>query len=71
MEEPIPESDVNKLDERESLALRMMQKFGYKIGDGLGKLNQGIKTPLTIKKLTDSSCRIELSSLSLANFVTV
>jgi hypothetical protein len=36
----------------------MMQKQGYKIGEGLGKLSQGIKTPLTIKKLTDSSCKI-------------
>lgn len=48
----------------------MMQKHGFKIGEGLGKQSQGIKTPLTIKKLTDSSCKIELSELSLANFVT-
>jgi hypothetical protein len=49
----------------------MMQKHGFKIGEGLGKQSQGIKTPLTIKKLTDSSCRIEPSALSLANFVTI
>lgn len=49
----------------------MMQKFGFKVGDGLGKQSQGIKTPLTIKKMTDSSCKIEPSALSLANFITV
>jgi hypothetical protein len=59
------------LDDRESLALRMMQKQGFKIGEGLGKQSQGIRTPLTIKKLTDSSCRIEPSVFSLANFVTL
>lgn len=37
----------------------------------MGKQSQGIKTPLTIKKLTDSSCKIEPSAISLANFVTV
>ena len=33
----------------------MMQKFGYKVGQGLGKQSQGIKTPLIVKKKTDSS----------------
>lgn len=64
------EVEVNRLDDRESLALRMMQKYGFKVGEGLGKQSQGIKTPLTIKKLTDSSCKIEPSELSLANFIT-
>jgi hypothetical protein len=33
----------------------MMQKFGYKVGEGLGKQGQGIKTPLIVKKVNDSS----------------
>ncbi len=37
-------------EEKEQIALRMMQKFGYKIGEGLGKQGQGIKTPLIVKK---------------------
>ena len=36
----------------------MMQKHGYRIGEGLGKNSQGITTPLTIKKTTDNSCII-------------
>ena len=56
--EPVQLEDMNKLDDRESVALRMMQKFGFKVGEGLGKQSQGIRTPLTIKKLTDSSCKI-------------
>lgn len=36
----------------------MMQKHGYRIGEGLGKNSQGITTPLTIKKTTDVSCII-------------
>ena len=64
-------TDINKLDERENLALRMMQKQGFRVGEGLGKQSQGIRTPLTIKKITDSSCKIEPSSISLANFVSV
>lgn len=28
----VPEPEVFKLDERESLALRMMQKYGFKVG---------------------------------------
>ena len=47
-----------------------MQKYGYKIGEGLGKNSQGITTPLTIKKTTDSSCIIEPSSISIVNFIS-
>ena len=48
----------------------MMQRYGYRVGEGLGKNCQGITTPLTIKKTTDNSCIIEPSSLSLVNFMT-
>lgn len=48
----------------------MMQKFGYKVGEGLGKDAQGIRTPLTIKKITNSSCTIEPSSMPWTNFIT-
>jgi hypothetical protein len=51
------------------VALRMMQKFGYKVGTGLGKQSQGITTPLTIKKTTDSSCVIEQSSINLNQLI--
>lgn len=47
----------------------MMQKFGYKVGTGLGKQSQGITTPLTIKKTTDSSCVIEQSSINLNQLI--
>ena len=46
-----------------------MQKFGYKVGKGLGKLSQGITTPLTIKKTTDTSCVIEQSSINMNQFI--
>jgi len=46
----------------------MMQKFGYKVGEGLGKQSQGIKTPLIVRKTTDSSGIIEQSNISL-NFL--
>lgn len=52
-------------EEKEQVALRMMQKFGYKVGEGLGKQGQGIKTPLIVKKVNDSSGIIEQSNISL------
>lgn len=48
----------------------MMQKFGYKVGTGLGKQSQGITTPLIIKKTTDTACRIEPSSIPLNHFIS-
>jgi hypothetical protein len=54
--------------EKEQVALRMMQKFGYKVGEGLGKQNQGIRTPLIVRKTTDSSGIIEQSTIPL-NFL--
>lgn len=47
----------------------MMQKFGYKVGAGLGKQSQGITTPLTIKKTTDSACIIQQSSINLNQII--
>lgn len=35
-----------------------MQKYGFKVGEGLGKNSQGIQAPLIAKKVTDSSCKI-------------
>lgn len=58
------------MGEKERNALKIMQKFGYKVGDGLGKKSQGIRTPLTIKKLTDSICIIEPSTVPLTSFIT-
>lgn len=52
-------------EEKEQVALRMMQKFGYKVGEGLGKQGQGIKTPLIVKKVNDTSGVIEQSNISL------
>lgn len=46
-----------------------MQKLGYKVGEGLGKQSQGIRTPLTIKKTTDTSCKIEQSSITLNQMI--
>jgi hypothetical protein len=46
----------------------MMQKFGYKVGEGLGKQSQGIRTPLIVRKTTDSSGVIEQSNIPL-NFL--
>lgn len=46
-----------------------MQKFGYKVGAGLGKQLQGITTPLTITKTTDSSCIIQQSSINLNQLI--
>ena len=47
----------------------MMQKFGYKVGEGLGKQGQGIKTPLIVKKVNDSSGIIEQSNISLSYLI--
>jgi|JI61114C2RNA_FD_contig_21_6235531_length_599_multi_2_in_0_out_0_1 hypothetical protein len=65
--EPIIEEEV--MEEGEQIALRMMQKFGYKVGTGLGKQSQGITTPLTIKKTTDTSCIIEQSSINMNQLI--
>ena len=46
----IPEEQEMAAEEKEQTALRMMQKFGYRVGEGLGKQSQGIKTPLVVKK---------------------
>ena len=56
-------------EEREQIALRMMQKFGYKVGTGLGKQSQGITTPLTITKTTDNSCIIQKSNIELDQLI--
>lgn len=66
-EPPMEEEDA--LEEKQQVALRMMQKFGYKVGTGLGKQSQGITTPLTIKKTTDTSCIIEQSSINLNQLI--
>ena len=47
----------------------MMQKFGYKVGTGLGKQSQGMTTPLTIKKTTDTACIIEQSSINMKQMI--
>lgn len=47
-----------------------MQKFGYKVGEGLGKQGQGIKTPLIVKKTNDVSGVIEQSSISLNQLIS-
>jgi len=47
----------------------MMQKFGYKVGTGLGKQSQGIKTPLTIKKTTETSCVIQQSGINMNQII--
>ena len=48
----------------------MMQKFGYKVGEGLGKQSQGIRTPLSVRKTTDSAGIIELSNIPLNFLIT-
>ena len=50
--------------------MRMMQKFGYKLGEGLGKQGQGIKTPLVVKKTNESSGVIEQSRIPLNYLIT-
>ena len=52
------------------MALRMMQKFGYKVGDGLGAQGQGIRTPLVVRKTTDSAGVIEQSSIALNQLIS-
>ncbi len=48
----------------------MMQKFGYRVGEGLGKQSQGIRTPLIVRKTTDSAGVIELSNIPLNYLIT-
>lgn len=43
-----------------------MQKYGFKIGEGLGKNSSGITTPLVIKKTTDTTCVVVQSTKSMA-----
>lgn len=59
------EEDPGAGEEKEQLALKMMQKFGYKVGEGLGRQGQGIKTPLIVKKTNDSRGIIQQSSIPL------
>ena len=65
MVEPSVESEEFGADEKEQTALRMMQKFGFKVGSGLGRQGQGIKTPLIVKKTNDTSGVITPSEISL------
>lgn len=70
MEEPLScaqpeEGEECEPEEKEQIALRMMQKFGFKVGEGLGKQSQGIRTPLIVRKTTDSSGVIEQSNIPL------
>lgn len=58
------------LEEKEEIALRIMQKHGFKVGEGLGKRSQGLQTPLIAKKVTDSSCVIQPSILSLTRYIS-
>ena len=48
----------------------MMQKLGYKVGEGLGKQGQGIKTPLIVRKTNDSTGIIEQSSITLNHLIS-
>ena len=57
-------------EEKEQNALRMMQRMGYKVGEGLGKEGQGIKTPLVVKKTNESSGIIEQSQIPLNYLIT-
>ena len=57
-------------EEKEQVALRMMQKFGYKVGEGLGKQSQGIKTPLIVKKTNDSRGVIQQSAIPLNHLIS-
>lgn len=66
----IPEEQEMAAEEKEQTALRMMQKFGYRVGEGLGKQSQGIKTPLVVKKTNQSSGVIEQSRIPLNYLIT-
>lgn len=57
-------------EEKEQIALRMMQKFGYRVGEGLGKQGQGIKTPLIVKKTNDVSGIIQPSVISIDKIIS-
>ncbi|CTQ41414.1 splicing factor 45 [Babesia microti strain RI] len=43
---------------KKNLAARLMEKMGWKAGEGLGKDKQGIKTPLIAKKVAQNSAII-------------
>lgn len=47
----------------------MMQKFGYRVGEGLGREGQGIRTPLIVRKTNDSSGIIEQSNIPLSYLI--
>lgn len=46
-----------------------MERFGFRLGQGLGKKSQGITAPLIAKKTTDSVGVIKVSELDMTRLL--
>ncbi|CAD8161024.1 unnamed protein product [Paramecium pentaurelia] len=68
-EETEPSYNEVELGSGEEKALKMMEKFGYKFGLGLGKYNQGIQNPIEVIKTSNSVGVIEVSSLDFTDLL--
>ena len=53
----------------EEKILNMMKKQGYKLGSGLGKNEQGIKTPLIAHKTGSNAAIIKNSEIELEDLI--
>jgi splicing factor 45 len=49
----------------EEKALSMMQKYGFRVGEGLGRNSQGMTTPLIAQKTSDTTGVIRASTIEM------
>ena len=48
----------------------MMQKYGFRVGEGLGKNSQGMTTPLIAQKTSDNIGVIKASAIEMDRILT-
>ena len=60
--------NYSKVNSEEKI-LNMMQKQGYTLGAGLGKNEQGIKTPLVAQKTGSNSAIIKNSEIGMMDLI--
>jgi len=63
---PTMEEEVEEEPSDEEKIMKMLEKQGWKMGEGLGKNRQGMTTPLIAKKVTGNTAVIANSALDIS-----